>query len=331
MLPSLADERFHNEHGDLVNGAQSLIAHLEVVGYRIRSLDDTSYGHHDAFALRAKSLASYSRGALQLAEAGLYLPAFAVVRSAFEHHHIDKLVMLAQRDSFPAQRGSGDDAGYSLSRYYFLLNTPWDFLTYSGEGEEISAHQLWSDWFSVSVLGTKLMEEGLLSRSQSEQWQVHYSFLSRYAHPASSEQYEELFGDRVGRYDHCASELILLYICYFCSASLQDFHAMSKLPPKIRLDGWEEVASDIDMVAKLTDYAWFPGQQPHQRDRFDEALRRWGEVSDETGEDDASITVDTIDDGHTSYYADPLRRLRRLHESGVDVVGAYTSPWEVVE
>lgn len=78
-----------------------MIGHLEGVGDRIRSLDDISYGHHDAYALRAKALASYSRGALQLAEVGFYLPAFAAVRSVFEHHHIDKLVMLAPAEQDP--------------------------------------------------------------------------------------------------------------------------------------------------------------------------------------------------------------------------------------
>ena len=321
-------DRFSQEHGELLAAAGRLLSHLECVGDRIRSLDDTSYGHHDRLANRAKSLASYLRGALHLAQGGLYLPAFAVVRSAFEHHFIDKLMMLAQRDRVPIAHGSGEDAGYGISLRYFLSNTPRDILLYEEDGKHVSEQQLWSDWFSVQVLGRTLVAEGLLSRESSKMWEAHYAFLCRYTHPVSSEEYEALFGDKVRAYDHYASELALLYVCCFGVGSLRDFYAMSNLPPKIRLEGWTDVESDIHTATNLIDHAWFPGQKPHERDRYNEALRRYGEVSDETGEDDLSITASLIKDADVQYYTDPLQRLRDLHQSCLDIVGEYISPWE---
>lgn len=328
MPDGIACGQFHQEHGSLVTEARKLISHLQSLGDRIRCLDDTSYGHHDKFALRAKSIASYLEGALQLAEHGLYLPALAVVRSTFEHHFIDRLMMLAQKDRVPITHGSGEDAGYGISLRYFFSNTPRDILLYQEGGEHMSEPQFWKDWFSVQVLGKTLVTEGLLSREASRMWEAHYSFLCRYTHPVSSAEYEDLFGDQVGGYHHCASELVLLYICYFGAASLQDFHAMSKLPPKFRLEGWEDVAQDIATTEALIEHAWFPGQQPHERDRYNEALRRYGEVLDKTGEDDVSITANSIEDADVQYYTDPLQRLRDLHQSSLDVVGAYDSPWE---
>lgn len=328
MAIESASAQFNREHKSLVDGAWKLIGHLQEIGDRIRSLDDTSYGHHDAFGLRGKSLASYLQSALSLAEDGLYLPAFAVVRSTFEHFHIDRLILLSQKGRIPVVDDAGEDAGYGISRYFAFSNTPWGFLLYRGEGKNRSERKFWGDTFSARALSRELLEEGLLSQSEKDMWEVHYSFLSRYAHPASSEQAEELFGSGHHSYSHYASELVLLYVCYFGAASLRDFGDMSRMPPKARIEGWDKVAHDVDDVARLIDYAWFPGQQLHERDRYNEALRRYGEVLDETGEDDLSITASSIEDAEVQYYKDPLQRLRDLHQSSYDVVGTYISPWE---
>ena len=51
---------------------------------------------HDDFAERALSLSLYLKTALGLAGQDQYLPAFAVIRSALEHHLTDRLLFLAR-------------------------------------------------------------------------------------------------------------------------------------------------------------------------------------------------------------------------------------------
>jgi hypothetical protein len=52
---------------------------------------------HGPFAERMESLHMYLSGALSLIALDLYMPAFAVVRSALEHHVQDHLLFLGNR------------------------------------------------------------------------------------------------------------------------------------------------------------------------------------------------------------------------------------------
>jgi hypothetical protein len=84
------------EHLPLLRSSSLLIEHLRTFRERIVS-GDVAYEQHYAFSERANSLALYLEATLQLVKADLYTPAFAVLRSALEHHLLDVLMYLGRR------------------------------------------------------------------------------------------------------------------------------------------------------------------------------------------------------------------------------------------
>jgi hypothetical protein len=84
------------EHAPLLATAQALTERLAAVAGNLRPRDVTHEQHY-RFAERAWALHGYLRGALALVANDLYPPAFAVLRSALEHHAQDHLLFLGNR------------------------------------------------------------------------------------------------------------------------------------------------------------------------------------------------------------------------------------------
>jgi hypothetical protein len=84
------------EHPTLLQTATEVIADLHGFQARLRRRR-VAHVQHDEFAERARSFAIYLSSALRLATADEYISAYAVLRSALEHHLTDRLLFLGNR------------------------------------------------------------------------------------------------------------------------------------------------------------------------------------------------------------------------------------------
>lgn len=86
----------NREHLVLLESATAVLTDLGDFRTRLRP-GRVAHAQHDDFAERALSLRMYLVSALDLAFRNEYLPAFAVLRAALEHHLTDRLLFLARR------------------------------------------------------------------------------------------------------------------------------------------------------------------------------------------------------------------------------------------
>jgi hypothetical protein len=96
------------EHGSLLGAAENIVGRLVGLRDHLESLDDTDYLQHHEFCDRAWSLHTYLDSALVLARHDLYMAAFAILRSAMEHHIQDLLLFLANRYLAPVLDASDE-------------------------------------------------------------------------------------------------------------------------------------------------------------------------------------------------------------------------------
>lgn len=338
--------QFHAEHEELITAARQLIGYMKALQARY-IFDGTEYDVHRVFASRGISLACYLEGVIKLAENELYPPAFSEIRASIEHQIADKLLFRAERcvqiqrmnstvwnefDENPPSGvldksykngratitwekfGTGHD--HDLSLYYII--------TASADLNERDKTDIWGKIFNWSTMMRSLEINSILSSQTIEQIKEHYSFLSLYSHPDYAEMmwktYDGPYSLGLGKgqvfphYNHCTSELILLYVCYLAIEELRDFEAVAEIPPKVGLRDWQDVTRDIEEAEKLIFYAWFPGQTPHRCDKIEESYRQyWQRV--EAGEDPHEL-IDpvSLSDDVVEYYTDPLTRLQRHHD-----------------
>lgn len=92
MEPTNDERTFALEHRALLDSATALIRDLKEFRARLRPNAGVAHAQHFDLALSL-----YLGPALDLAFSGDYLPAFAVLRSAPEHHLTDRLLFLADR------------------------------------------------------------------------------------------------------------------------------------------------------------------------------------------------------------------------------------------
>lgn len=122
----------------------------------------------------------------------------------------------------------------------------------------------WRRWFVHDRVMKGLRVNRLLPRCEVHV-DVHYAFLSGFAHP-SKRGYEALHGrntpDRMGTFDHYASELCLLYVLTIAAAELEAYGRMTRRTPVIGLSGWDEVMLDVRMARFESSYFWFLGEGP---------------------------------------------------------------------
>jgi len=154
----------------------------------------------------------------------------------------------------------------------------------------------------------------LLGRHQ--QVDVHYAFLSGFAHP-SKRGYEAIYGgntpDRSGQFSHVASELVLLYVIVLAAAELDAWTAMAKRRPRLITNGWEHVEREVREAQFASSYLWFLSGEPQQYDRIESVHTPRGNTTPKWGR--PSVDPATLPTKRVRYYRDPLERLAKLHES----------------
>jgi hypothetical protein len=149
---------------------------------------------------------------------------------------------------------------------------------------------------------------------------VHYGFLSGFAHP-SKRGYETVYGhnhpDRMGSFDHYASELCLLYVITIAAAELEAYGRMARRVPQVGLSRWAEVMRAVQDARLASSYFWFLGDGPTMLDRIDTVHTPRRGQRPKVGK--PKVDPATLPETRVKYYSDPMERLVRLHHSSQEL------------
>lgn len=155
---------------------------------------------------------------------------------------------------------------------------------------------------------------------------VHYRFLSAFTHPLT-DQSRLLYGQHWSadtRYDHCSSELVLLYIILIAALELEGLLAACERAPAVPVRERTLLQEQIDATRTLAGHLWFVGQRPHAHDRVEEANHRIWEPDSQRPQK----APQDLSDNEIRYYRNPLSRLTRLHCQVNELMGYnYAAPW----
>jgi hypothetical protein len=236
----------------------------------------------------------------------------------------------------------------ALSIYWLLLRdydpfvgAPWDQRFLVREHGPLVMHtklaedqrRLYGDlkWDEIK---NNLRLNGLFKEKSLRQLGVHYRFLSACVHPwpaATNVVYGRNRPRQRGRYDHYASELVLLYIVEIAAAELTALGKMATRAPRLKLADWPSVVAEVKAAKAAAAYFWFPGDEPHEFDRVKEANGRlwYGRKGlPKTFPPTRVIRPDQLRADQIRYYRNPLRRLIEMHDSTAEMMGfSYASPW----
>lgn len=359
-------------------------------GLRYQPSGDTSHSWHMAWRDRAGLLARHLSAALALEAIAEYASAFAVIRTALEHHLTDRLIIAANRYEHELTAPS-DEAADKLEREYRLLVTDPDsdvqsvrrlrgrrlrvmrhaprfteardqwlsmqsawadrYNPFTGRERHLEhveapfmdlaelkaqareAGELWERIFSFRGLRTNLTMNGLLTPAELLQVELHYAFLSAFAHPTNA-GYEEAFGRDEPRtaasYDHYCSELVALYVIRLVGLEVKLVIDGLRRPPACGLVEWDVIEAALDRAATEIDYFWFLGGGPTDADRARAANHLMYRANRERPWEAAPVDPASLEPGKMPYPRNPLRRLVQLHESWTELMThvGYRSPWE---
>jgi hypothetical protein len=236
--------------------------------------------------------------------------------------------------------------GQTISPYYFRID---DFDPFTGGKKHAAelaspfwkkAHRAewaekaaaaWRRYFVHDKVMTALKANRLLPGRLEMQVDVHYAFLSAFAHP-SKRGYEAIHGgnfpDGMGSFNHYASEIVLLYAITIAATEIEIFGRMARRAPPLRLREWEQVESEVREARLASAYFWFLGGEPTTLDRLDTVHTPPGTSKPKWGRprrDPAKLR-----DVSVNYYPDPFDRLVRLHHGWQELSTGlvYRSPFE---
>jgi hypothetical protein len=221
--------------------------------------------------------------------------------------------------------------GQIISPYYFRID---DFDPFTGGKKHAAelaapfwrrAHReewaaeaaaTWRRYLVHDKILNGLNANHLLPGRMGVQVDVHYAFLSGYAHP-SKRGYEAIYGhnfpDERGSFNHFASELVLLYVITIAAAEVEAYGRMTRRAPRLPLAAWDAVEHDVREARLGSDYFWFLGGEPQPLDRIDTLHTpkagedpKWGRPRRDWRK---------IRPSDVAYCPDPLDRLKRLHQT----------------
>lgn len=190
---------------------------------------------------------------------------------------------------------------------------------------------VWERYFVHGRVMKAIEANHLLPGRMRMQVDIHYAFLSGYAHP-SKRGYEEFHGlnhpDRLGDFDHYGSEIALLYVVTLAAAELDIFMRMARRRPRLSLRDWDAIVAEIRDARLASSYFWFLGREPQVLDRIDTVHTPAGEEDPKWGRPKRDWRK--LRDWDVQYYADPLGRLVRLHHGWAEMSTGlvYESPFQ---
>jgi hypothetical protein len=233
----------------------------------------------------------------------------------------------------------------TIGVHYFLLNEYSHFVAPSADAEyfddgvsdstarrDHSARnkKLYDTYLKWSSVKESLKANGFADEDRLRALDVHYRFLSAFVHP-NTDTARLLYGNRawgVPSYDHYSSELVLLYVIVLSVEEMRNFLAMADNAPRVGIAERRSLEVLCDQAWKLSSHFWFPGQPPHDYDRFVEANRR-GFRERRSGTFDRAVNPASLSEDEISYYGNPLQRLIRMHSNAHEYMTGlvYQSPW----
>jgi hypothetical protein len=241
--------------------------------------------------------------------------------------------------SEPDENGNTQTIGphYFLLREYSPFVGPPDVQQYFDNGlsnvdqrrAEAERHKyMHREYLKWESLKESLKANGFADDELLRRLDVHFRFLSAFVHP-NTDVLRLVYGRNSSwpSYDHYSSEAILLYITVLAVEELRSFIQMAERPPTVKIDNGDKITQLCDRAWNLSSYFWYPGQRPHDHDRFQEANRR-GFRQRRAG-NPLVETPQSLSDDDIGYYAQPLQRLIELHCSKQELMTgfAYQSPW----
>lgn len=236
--------------------------------------------------------------------------------------------------------------GQLISPYYFRID---DFDPFTGGKKHAAkvaspfwrkAHRqdwakeaaaTWDRYFVHGRVMKAIDVNNLLPGRMRMQVDIHYGFLSGYAHP-TKKGYEAFYGlnhpDRLGDFDHYGSEIALLYAITIAAAELDIFMRMCRRQPRLGLRDWEDIVSEVRDARLASSYFWFLGGEPQVLDRLDTVHTPPGETDPKWGRPRRDWRK--LRPWEVQYYADPLDRLVRLHHGWSEISSGltYVSPFQ---
>lgn len=239
---------------------------------------------------------------------------------------------------------SKDESDQQLSIFYFLLK---DYMPLLGppelqvrlddglvslESRQEQAQEnrdLYKRYLAWPAVKENLRINGMASGEELDRLQIHYRFLSAFAHPTSHTD-ELIYGRNhtARRYDHYSSELSLLYICALGAWEVRSFLAMTDQPPRVDVSDRAGVEHVVAIATDASSHLWFVWGQPHSYDRFVAANHASFAAHAGKLERQSVRPPEDLEPGDVGYYADPLNRLIRMHSSANELLGfTYISPW----
>ncbi|MDP9201133.1 MAG: hypothetical protein M3P26_04270 [Gemmatimonadota bacterium] len=371
------------EHAELLQAAIDVTADVATARERLHSVGDVTYEQHMRFGERLWSLHTYLQGVLVELDHDLYLPAFANLRTALEHHVQDHLLFLGNRyraivsdvsdetfaewqsaidekrrdfagivelrhvgpsqveviRSGPHYTGGEQGLGAPGLSIYYQIIADFDPLTGGKRAQDFigqwphaedarhrwaaQAAETWGRFFSWRQLLANLLLNEFYTERELARFEVHFGFLSAFTHP-SRRGLEIVYGRNLPtrlRYDHYASELILLYIITIARLELEVFKEMTRREPKVDLVGWDGVRADMERGEALASHLWFPQGSPHFYDRVQEANRRGQGRDGRPVRWDERPRPEDLSDEEVLYYSNPLRRIIALHAGENELTG----------
>jgi hypothetical protein len=189
----------------------------------------------------------------------------------------------------------------------------------------------WFRHLRWEAIKDNLVMNELCTRREVAHLDVHYTFLSAYAHPVSRHAPEAIRGHNARRfqqsYDHYSSELILLYAVALAVRELEAFRQMVDREPAVGIRDWEYAVVPVLREARQrAAHLWFLGDEPPLFDREEDATYRNrpnGVPRPVTLEQAQAIPGEEV-----RYYDNPLRRLKDMHREARGYPWLlYRSPW----
>jgi hypothetical protein len=387
-----------DDHGTLLGAAEQIILELQRFETHMRP-GEVHHMQHSDFAARTRHLGLHLGAVHTLVRQELYPSAFALLRTALEHHLLDHLVFLGRRyvqvfedvsdeqweqlmsdceSGAPGARticepptrsrkgrvrivreglyASGDNpetSDYTVSPVYFVLQQyqpltgrPSDqvFLDDGLLDVETRVEQarrqkaLWDQYLTWSSLTESLERNGFYSPEEVQQLQVHYRFLSAFAH-ATDAAYDlayrrGILGGDPPVYDHYSSELALLYVNAIATRELDALLEMTLRPPAVAVPARDELVAIAEGARQVSRHLWFPGDEPLDYDRVVEANRRvwqhYRDVKDLPEARERAVRPEELEPDDVRYYDNPHQRIVQLHQSFTEMTTGFTyrSPWE---
>ena len=157
-----------------------------------------------------------------------------------------------------------------------------------------------------------LQLSGLVTAADLVQLQLHYAFLSAFAHSTTGRRNGGALARPGGPpVDHVLGELVLLYAIVIAVAEAHTWSTYIERRPQLLTPLDQSLTQQLTEVSRIVDHFWFLGGSPQPFDFYEEANRRAHPLL--LKGEQPTFTPATISPAEVGYYSNPLDRLSRMH------------------